>query len=90
MNIGTLNNLGTKKSVKVFLDHVGDKLNELNNVHDIKEIDPVEVAVEVRARKLAIETIKAILEPLITVEEGKVEFKKNEYNVNVDDINTKE
>ena len=89
MNISTLRSLSTKKSVKIFLDHVSDQINKLNDLDSIEVDDPVLVAVEVKARKLAKERIKGILAPLIEITEDKVEFNKNDYTVDPDDIDTK-
>lgn len=55
--------------MKEFIAFLSEEALKLNNLNDIKLDDPMELAVEVKARKKAYEKIVDILSPLINTQE---------------------
>lgn len=55
--------------MKEFVAFLSEEALKLNNLDDIKLDDPIELAVEVKARKKAYEKIADILSPLVNTQE---------------------
>ena len=55
--------------MKEFISFLSQEAMKLNNLDDIKLEDPIEIAVEVKARKKAFEKIMDILSPLVNTQE---------------------
>lgn len=55
--------------MKEFVVFLREEALKLNNLYDIKLDDPVELSVEVKARKKAYEKIVDILNPLLNTQE---------------------
>lgn len=55
--------------MKEFITFLSEEALKLNNLDDIKLDDPIELAVEVKARKKAYEKIADILSPLLNTQE---------------------
>ena len=55
--------------MKEFISFLTQEATKLNNLEDIKLEDPIEIAVEVKARKKAFEKIMDILSPLVNTQE---------------------
>lgn len=72
--------LATRKEINSFIALVSSEIQSLDSVDDIVSEDPVKVAIEVMARKLAREKLKKILEPLTEVQ-GSKKFNKDEYSM---------
>lgn len=54
--------------MKEFVSFLRNEAQKLNNLHDIELSEPELIALEVRSRKRAIETIVNILSPLLTAD----------------------
>ena len=55
--------------MKEFISFLSQEAIKLNNLEDIKLENPIEIAVEVKARKKAFEKIMDILSPLVNTQE---------------------
>ena len=55
--------------MKEFISFLSQEAFKLNNLNDIMLEDPMEIAVEVKARKKAFEKIMDILSPLVSTQE---------------------
>lgn len=55
---------------KELFKYIAQQLHSIDSVSDIKPTDPVEVAVEVRARAIATEKLQNILGALVSGTEG--------------------
>ena len=55
--------------MKEFISFLSQEAKQLNNLEDIKLENPIEIAVEVKARKKAFEKIMDILSPLVNTQE---------------------
>jgi len=64
-----------------FIVFLTKEANKLNDISDIKLNGAEEIAIEVKARKRASETITRILSPLINYQEIKPNFSNQEYIV---------
>ena len=70
------------KDIVDFVDFLTKKVGELDTITDIEwdiDIEPAQLTVEVRARKLANTKLKEILEPLLNSREERGEINKQEY-----------
>jgi len=70
------------KDIVDFVDFLTKKVGELDTITDIEwdiDIEPAQLTVEVRARKLANTKLKEILEPLLNSRSERGEIKKDEY-----------
>ena len=70
------------KDIVDFVDFLKSKVGELDTITDIEwdiDIEPAQLTVEVRARKLANTKLKEILEPLLNSRSERGEIKKDEY-----------
>jgi len=70
-------------NVKKLMAFMGEEISKLNTLDGIKAEDPVLVAIEIKARKLARGKLKDILEPLINANILSVDFKREDYTVDV-------
>lgn len=55
--------------MKEFVSYLSEEALKLNNLNDIQLEDPIELSVEVKARKKAFEKIINILSPLLNTQE---------------------
>ena len=67
------------KEIREFVSFLSVEVGKLNTISEIETEDPVEVAIEIKARKLAFEKLVAILEPFLDSREEREKFNKNEY-----------
>lgn len=67
--------------MKEFVAFLSSQAILLNQLSDIELDDPIELAVEVKSRQRAYETIIRILEPLVNVQDEITTGIKNEYVV---------
>ena len=70
------------KDIVDFVDFLTKKVGELDTITDIEwdiDIEPAQLTVEVRARKLANTKLKEILEPLLNSRSERGEINKQEY-----------
>ncbi len=63
---------------KDLTQYIATKIQEIDVVFDIQSTDPVEVAVEVMARKLAAEKLREILDMLLSGEENTMPGKRQD------------
>ena len=82
MNPELAQKLMKNKDIVDFVDFLTKKVGELDTITDIEwdiDIEPAQLTVEVRARKLANTKLKEILEPLLNSREERGEINKQEY-----------
>ena len=69
------------KDVQKFVVFISKEIKKLDTLDEIETDDPIKVAIEIKARKLAFNKLKDILEPLLDISEDKVKFNGKEYVV---------
>ena len=82
MNPELAQKLMKNKDIVDFVDFLKSKVGELDTITDIEwdiDIEPAQLTVEVRARKLANTKLKEILAPLLNSREERGEINKQEY-----------
>ena len=82
MELELAQKLMQNKDFTDFVDFLTKKVGELDTITDIEwdiDIEPAQLTVEVRARKLANTKLKEILEPLLNSRSERGEIKKDEY-----------
>ena len=82
MELELAQKLMQNKDFTDFVDFLKSKVGELDTITDIEwdiDIEPAQLTVEVRARKLANTKLKEILEPLLNSREERGEINKQEY-----------
>ena len=66
---------------KLIRQHIEEVVNELDSVMDIKGDDPLSVAVQTQARKLAISTLNKLLQLTDYEETNKKEINKERFGL---------
>lgn len=66
---------------KIIRQHIIEVVNELDSVMDIKGDDPLSVAVQTQARKLAISTLNKLLQLTDYEETNKKEINKERFGL---------
>jgi LDH2 family malate/lactate/ureidoglycolate dehydrogenase len=66
---------------KIIRQHIVEVVNELDSVMDIKGDDPLSVAVQTQARKLAITTLNKLLQLTDYEETNKKEINKERFGL---------
>lgn len=66
---------------KIIRQHIVEVVNELDSVMDIKGDDPLSVAVQTQARKLAISTLNKLLQLTDYEETNKKEINKERFGL---------
>ena len=66
---------------KIIRQHIIEVVNELDSVMDIKGADPLSVAVQTQARKLAISTLNKLLQLTDYEETNKKEINKERFGL---------
>lgn len=66
---------------KIIRQHITEVVNELDSVMDIKGDDPLSVAVQTQARKLAITTLNKLLQLTDYEETNKKEINKERFGL---------
>jgi hypothetical protein len=66
---------------KLIRQHIEEVVNELDSVMDIKGDDPISVAVQTEARKLAITTLNKLLQLTNYEETNKKEINKERFGL---------
>jgi len=66
---------------KLIRQHIEEVVNELDSVMDIKGDDPLSVAVQTEARKLAITTLNKLLQLTNYEETNKKEINKERFGL---------
>ena len=66
---------------KLIRQHIEEVVNELDSVMDIKGDDPLSVAVQTQARKLAITTLNKLLQLTDYEETNKKEINKERFGL---------
>ncbi|HQM18830.1 MAG TPA: hypothetical protein PLY98_01810 [Candidatus Paceibacterota bacterium] len=66
---------------KIIRQHIIEVVNELDSVMDIKGDDPLSVAVQTQARKLAITTLNKLLQLTDYEETNKKEINKERFGL---------
>jgi len=75
----TVQKLMKSKEIREFVSSLSMEVEKLNTIAEIETENPVEVAIEIKARKLAFEKLTTILEPFLNSREERETFNKNEY-----------
>jgi len=75
----TVQKLMKSKEIREFVSSLSMEVEKLNTIAEIETENPVEVAIEIKARKLAFEKLTTILEPFLNSREERKAFNKNEY-----------
>jgi len=75
----TVQKLMKSKEIREFVSFLSGEVGKLNTIAEIETEDPVQVAIEIKARKLAFEKLTTILEPFLNSREERKAFNKNEY-----------
>ena len=75
----TVQKLMKSKEIREFVSFLSMEVGKLNTIAEIETENPVEVAIEIKARKLAFEKLTTILEPFLNSREERKAFNKNEY-----------
>lgn len=75
--------------MKEFVHFLDSEASKLDKSSDIVETDPIKVAVEVMARKIAYKKIMDILEPLVNSQVAPSKPISKEYAIDVDDLDQK-
>ena len=65
--------------IKELVSFIKEEIKKLDSTLDIKLDDPITLAVEVKSRQRAIETLLAILSPLLNTQD--ISSNENEYAV---------
>lgn len=66
---------------KIIRQHIEEVVNELDSVMDIKGDDPLSIAVQTQARKLAITTLNKLLQLTDYEETNKKEINKERFGL---------
>lgn len=66
---------------KIIRQHIIEVVNELDSVMDIKGDDPLSIAVQTQARKLAISTLNKLLQLTDYEETNKKEINKERFGL---------
>ena len=66
---------------KIIRQHIVEVVNELDSVMDIKGDDPLSIAVQTQARKLAITTLNKLLQLTDYEETNKKEINKERFGL---------
>lgn len=66
---------------KIIRQHIIEVVNELDSVMDIKGDDPLSIAVQAQARKLAITTLNKLLQLTDYEETNKKEINKERFGL---------
>ena len=66
---------------KIIRQHIIEVVNELDSVMDIKGDDPLSIAVQTQARKLAITTLNKLLQLTDYEETNKKEINKERFGL---------
>lgn len=75
------NQLYQSENGKLIRQHIEEVVNELDSVMDIKGDDPISVAVQTEARKLAITTLNKLLQLTNYEETNKKEINKERFGL---------
>jgi len=71
--------MSNNQAVKEFVFFVVNEIKTLNTLDDVEVEDPIMAAVEVKARKLALEKLTNIIKPMMQLTETGAKFSNNEY-----------
>lgn len=71
--------MSNNQAVKEFVSFVVNEIKTLNTLDDVEVEDPIMAAVEVKARKLALEKLTNIIKPMMQLTETGAKFSNNEY-----------
>lgn len=71
--------VSNSKEIKEFISFVQQEMESLNTIKDIEAEVPELVAIEIKAKKMAYDKLKDILEPLLNVQERSSIFNNKEY-----------
>lgn len=75
--------LSTNRGVSTLIKYLIEEMKTLNSLEDLALSDPKILAIEIKARKLAFEKIKEVIDPILNVKGVELQFRKDEYLVDV-------
>lgn len=73
--------LSKSREFQNFLEFLAEKANELNNLSDLPDGNPEEVALEAKARQRAFKKLREIVLPFVDVKERAPVVKNSSYVV---------
>ena len=79
MDPAVAQDIAKNRKVQKLLKFLVEEMDKLNSIDDIELGDPVLVAIEVKARKLAFNKIKEVIKPILEASKIELKFNRQDY-----------